>query len=60
MLEPRWKEDGPMEEVYRLRPQAGLDPPILLDLSVRESRAVVLHQGRFYPQGTLDNVWKHF
>ena len=25
MLEPRWKEDGPMEEVYRLHPQAGLD-----------------------------------
>ena len=38
----------------------GLDSLLLLDLSVCESREVVLHPWQFYPQGTFDNVWGCF
>lgn len=49
-LEGRWSDGG---AAWPLPSGEGLDSLLLVDLSVCESRAVVLHLWRFYPQGTL-------
>ena len=56
-LERRWSDGG---AAWPLPSGEGLDSPLLVDLSVCESGAVVLHPWQFYLQGTFDNVWGCF